>query len=206
MESFDRDYFAPWSSTYFHRRVIHLTALQALRLGAWSAVMWVHHQGRATTSEEPARPPEGSFFAATGGRRRRLTMSRHRRRAASYPEAAKRRSYVAPSYESKYSARAAWRCRASAKGRNDATAQKNPAIGRGKSAPRRRCDTCPMLKHRAPRRAWPNEPICAHQIDSYLPRTALDTQMSPLQSTVIVSPWINRIMIRTAAIPAIIAP
>ena len=34
----------------------------------------------------------------------------------------------------------------------------------------------------------------------------LDTQMSPLQSTVIVSPWTNRIMIRTAAIPAIIAP
>ncbi len=33
---------------------------------------------------------------------RRLTMPRHRRRAASYPEAAKRRSYVAPSYESKY--------------------------------------------------------------------------------------------------------
>ncbi len=30
----------------------------------------------------------------------------------------------------------------------------------------------------------------------------LDTQMSPLQSTVIVSPWTNRIVIRTAAIPA----
>ncbi len=37
-------------------------------------------------------------------------------------------------------------------------------------------------------------------------RRYLDTQMSPLQSTVIVSPWTNRIMIRTAAIPAIIAP
>ncbi len=33
---------------------------------------------------------------------RRLTMSIHRRRAASTPEVAKRRSYVAPSYESKY--------------------------------------------------------------------------------------------------------
>ncbi len=33
---------------------------------------------------------------------RRLTMSRHRRRDASYPEAAKRRSYVSPFYESKY--------------------------------------------------------------------------------------------------------
>ncbi len=32
-----------------------------------------------------------------------------------------------------------------------------------------------MLKHRAARRAWPNEPICPHQIDSYLPRTALST-------------------------------
>jgi hypothetical protein len=27
--------------------------------------------------------------------------------------------------------------------------------------------------HRAPRRAWPNEPICTHQIDYYLPSTAL---------------------------------
>ncbi len=65
----------PIFSTYFHRRVTHLTALQVLRLGAWSAVMWTHHKGRATTSEEPARPPEGSFFAATGERHRRLTMS-----------------------------------------------------------------------------------------------------------------------------------
>ncbi len=24
LESFDRDYFAPWSSTYFHRRVLHM--------------------------------------------------------------------------------------------------------------------------------------------------------------------------------------
>ncbi len=87
-------------STYFHRRVTHPTALRALRLGAWSAVMGAHHKGRATTSEGPARPPEGSLFTATGGRHRRLTMSRHsprrslrrsqgRRRAASYPEAAK---------------------------------------------------------------------------------------------------------------------
>ncbi len=35
-------------STYFHRRVTHLTALRVLRLGAWSAVMPVHHKGRAT--------------------------------------------------------------------------------------------------------------------------------------------------------------
>ncbi len=90
-------------STYFHRRMAHLTALRVLRLGAWSAVMLAHHKGRATTSEEPARPPEGSFFAASGGRHRRLTMSRHRQRDASYPEAAKRRSYVPSSYESKYS-------------------------------------------------------------------------------------------------------
>ncbi len=66
-----------------------MSALPVLRLGAWSAVMPVHHKGRATTSEEPARPPEGSLFTATGGRRRRLTMSRHRRRDASYPEAVK---------------------------------------------------------------------------------------------------------------------
>ncbi len=31
MESFDRDYFTPWSSTYLHRGVIHLAALRALR-------------------------------------------------------------------------------------------------------------------------------------------------------------------------------
>ncbi len=79
-----------------------MTALRVLRLGAWSAVMLAHHKGCATTSEGPARPPEGSLFAATGGRHRRLTMSRHRRRDASYPEAAKRRSYVSPFYESKY--------------------------------------------------------------------------------------------------------
>ena len=94
--------FGYCSSTYFHRRVTHLTALRVFRLGAWSAVMLAHLTGRATTSEEPARPPAGSLFAATGERRRRLTMSRHRRRDASYPEAAKRRSYVSPFYESKY--------------------------------------------------------------------------------------------------------
>ncbi len=77
------------ASTYFHRRVTHLTALQVLRLGAWSAVMPVHHKVRATTSEGPARPPEGSLFAATAERQRRLTMSRHRRRDASTPGAAK---------------------------------------------------------------------------------------------------------------------
>ncbi len=114
------------SSTYFHRRVTHLTALRVLRLGAWSAVMPVHHKGRATTSEEPARPPAGSLFAATGGRRRRLTMSRHRRRAASYPAAAKRRSYVLPSYESKYSARAAWRCLRIGKGAQRRHGAKEP--------------------------------------------------------------------------------
>ena len=76
-------------STYFHRRMAHLTALRVFRLGAWSAVMLAHHKDRATTSEGPARPPEGSFFAATGGRHRHLTMSRHRRRDASYPVAAK---------------------------------------------------------------------------------------------------------------------
>ncbi len=37
---------------------------------------------------------------------RRLTMSGHRRRAASYPVAAKRRSYVSPFCESKYWGRA----------------------------------------------------------------------------------------------------
>ncbi len=85
------------ASTYFHRRVTHLTALRVLRLGAWSAVMLAHHKGRATTSEGPARPPEGSLFAAPGGRRRRLTMSGHRRRAASYPEAAKNDHMYHPS-------------------------------------------------------------------------------------------------------------
>ncbi len=51
----------------------------------------------------------GTRYAIMGGamtwvseRHLVLTMSRHRRPAASYPEAAKRRSYVAPSYESKY--------------------------------------------------------------------------------------------------------
>ena len=65
-------------STYFHRRMAHLTALRVFRLGAWSAVMLAHHKDRATTSEGPARPPEGSLFAAAGGRMRRLTMSRER--------------------------------------------------------------------------------------------------------------------------------
>jgi hypothetical protein len=31
----------------------------------------------------------------------------------------------------------------------------------------------PDALHRAARRALPTEPICTHQIDSYLPRTAL---------------------------------
>ncbi len=144
MESFDRDYFASWSSTYFHRRVIHLTALQALRLGAWSAVRWAHHTGRATTPEGPARPPAGSLFAATGGRRRRLTMSRHRQRDASYPVAAKRRSYVLPSYESKYSARAAWRCLRIGNGAQRRHGAKEPGRRSGKTASRMRRDACPM--------------------------------------------------------------
>ena len=44
------------------------------------------------------------------------------------------------------------------------------------------------------------------QIASIWSDSALDTQMSPLQSTLIVSPWTNRMVMRTAAIPAIIAP
>ncbi len=144
MESFDRDYFAPWSSTYFHRRVTHLTALRVVRLGAWSAVMGAHHKGRATTSEGPARPPEGSLFAATGGRRRRLTMWRHRRRDASTPEAAKRRSYVLPSYESKYSARAAWRCLRIGNGAQRRHGAKEPGRRSGETAPRVRRDARPM--------------------------------------------------------------
>ena len=46
---------------------------------------------------------------------------------------------------------------------------------------------------------WANERV--PEIPEGCPRY-LDTQMSPLQSTVIVSPWTNRIMIKTAAIPA----
>ncbi len=34
----------------------------------------------------------------------------------------------------------------------------------------------PDVLHRAARRALPKEPICTHQIDSYLPRTALDAR------------------------------
>ena len=46
-----------------------------------------------------------------------------------------------------------------------------PAVGQiGPSAALRHLPDAP---HRAARRAWPNEPICTHQIDSYLPRTAL---------------------------------
>ena len=70
------------TSTYFQKRVTHLTALQVLRLGQWSAVMPVHHKVRATTSEEPARPPGGSLFTATGGRRRRLTTRPPQQRPA----------------------------------------------------------------------------------------------------------------------------
>ena len=33
MDAFDRDYFASWSSTYFHRRVIHMIAFHGLRVG-----------------------------------------------------------------------------------------------------------------------------------------------------------------------------
>ena len=67
---------------------------------------------------------------------RRLTMSRERRRAASTPEAAKRRSYVLPSYESKYPARAAWRCLRIANAAQRRQGAKEPGRRRGKSAPR----------------------------------------------------------------------
>ncbi len=161
MESFDRDYFTSWSSTYFHRRVIHLTALQALRLGAWSAVMAVHHKGRATTSEEPARPPiGGSLFVATGGRRRRLTMSRHRRRDVSYPVAAKRRSYVLPSYESKYSARAAWRGLSIGKGAQRRHGGKEPGHRSRQNGPSGASRRSPDV-HRASRRSYPRDRFAA---------------------------------------------
>ena len=46
-----------------------------------------------------------------------------------------------------------------------------PSVGQiGPSAALRRL---PDALHRAARRALPKEPICTHQIDSYLPRTAL---------------------------------
>ena len=46
-----------------------------------------------------------------------------------------------------------------------------PSVGQiGPSAALRRL---PDALHRAARRALPKEPICTHQIDSYLPKTAL---------------------------------
>ena len=55
-------------------------------MGARSAVMWVHHKGRATTSEGRRGAPFGSLLWAFGGRRERLTVGRHRLRVHSYPK------------------------------------------------------------------------------------------------------------------------
>ncbi len=86
-------------STHFHRRMAHLRPCGFSQVHRDARA---HHKDRARRAQGRARPPRGSLFAANGGRRRRLTMSPHRQRDASTPEAAKRRSSVAPSYESKY--------------------------------------------------------------------------------------------------------
>ncbi len=67
MGSFDRDYFASWSSTYFHRRVTHLTALRVFRLGAWSAVMLDASQG---PRDESVRARKAARRVAFRGHRR----------------------------------------------------------------------------------------------------------------------------------------
>ena len=90
------------ASTYFHRRVTHLTALRVLRLGAWSAVMEAHHKGRATTS---VRARKAARRVAFRGHRRASTplddvQTSSARRLL--PGGREKRSYVSSSYESKY--------------------------------------------------------------------------------------------------------
>ncbi len=84
------------------RKATLRAALQVLRLGAWSAVMLDASQG---PRDESVRACKAARRVAYRGHRRAsatLDDAKHRRRAASYPEAAKRRSYVSPFYESKY--------------------------------------------------------------------------------------------------------
>ena len=57
------------ASTYFHRRMSHLTALQALRLGAWSAVMLGASQG---PRDESVRAFKAARRVAFRGPRRAL--------------------------------------------------------------------------------------------------------------------------------------
>ncbi len=69
-------------------------------------------------------------------------------------------------------ARVAWQCGASAKIRNDATVQKNPAFGGANRLPGcvATLARCPASRC-APR--LPGKPICRHQIDSIWPDSAL---------------------------------
>ncbi len=68
--------------------------------------------------------------------------------------------------------RVAWQCGASAKIRNDATAQKNPAFGGANRFPGfvATLARCPASRC-APR--LPGKPICRHQIDTIWPHSAL---------------------------------
>ncbi len=56
-------------STYFHRRVTHLTALRVLRLGAWSAVTLGASQG---PRDESVRACKAARRVAFHGHRRAL--------------------------------------------------------------------------------------------------------------------------------------
>ncbi len=69
----------------------------------------------------------------------------------------------------------AWRCGASAKIGNDATAQKNPAFGRAHRLPG---FVATLARCRASRFAprLPGKPICRHQIDSIWPDSALEAR------------------------------
>ncbi len=94
------------------------------------------------------------------------------RRTTLLAEEPARPSDVSPSYESKYSARSAWRCLRIGKGAQRRHGAKEPGLRWGKTASRMRRDACPM-SHIALRAAPTRETVLPHQIDSYLPRTAL---------------------------------
>ncbi len=89
-------------STYFQRRVTHLTALRAFQ-----ARSVVRRDGGPSQGprDESVRARKAVRRVVFRGRRRAsapLDDVQHLRRDASYPEAAKRQSYVPPSYENKY--------------------------------------------------------------------------------------------------------
>ncbi len=120
-----------------------------------------HRQAAPTPSGGREKRPSGRPCGPFGRRRAALVMRPASRRTTLLAEKPARPSDVAPSYESKYSARAAWRCLSIGKGAQRRHGVKEPGHRSRQNGPSGASRRSPDAPHRASRRSYPRDRFAA---------------------------------------------